>query len=172
MHRRFQKVYGGFTRPADTTNYGALDAMGQGAGDCIISFPISPAGADLSGRVSGKVVSAHLTKSDTGVTNDTFRLHLWAGVPSVDPDENAAVATSWFKEADQKLWIGQMDFETAEVGADAVLYQAQDFLPAADGLHFEINKKSEGPAIYGLLAAIGTYNPASAEVFNIMLNIE
>ena len=64
MHRRFQKVYGGFTRPADTTNYGALDAMGQGAGDCIISFPISPAGADLSGRVSGKVVSAHLTKSD------------------------------------------------------------------------------------------------------------
>lgn len=159
-------VTASFTRPADTTNYGAGDAMGAGsdAKDCILEFPNAlPANAH-----SGKVVGARLAKSDTGVTNDTFRLLLFRKTPTVDPDENAAPTTSWVKWADRASYIGMIDFETGDVHADAVFYEGQDYVPSG-GIPFH-SDGSQNP-LFGILTAIGTYNPASAEVFHVQLEV-
>jgi hypothetical protein len=156
-----------FTRPADTTTYTAGDAMGAGsaAGDCILEFP-NPGSAFRA----GKVTSARLTKSDPSKTTaDTFRLLLFRKAPSVDPDDNAAPTTSWVKHADRDSYIGSIDFETAEVHADCIMYEGQDYVPSG-GLPYQEN--GQDGTIYGILTALGAYEPASAEVFTVQLAID
>ncbi len=159
-------VTASFTRPANTTNYSAGDAMGAGsaAGDCILEFP----NALPPNAKSGLVVGARLAKSDTGVTNDTFRLLLFRRTPTEDPDENAAPTTSFIKWADRASYVGMIDFETGDVHADAVFYEGQDYVPSG-GIPFHADG-SLNP-LFGILTALTAYNPASAEVFHVQLEI-
>lgn len=156
-----------FTRPTNTTNYTAGDAMGAGSAtlDCIMEFtkPMASAGR------TGKIITSRLWKDDTGVTNDKFRLLLFQKLPASDPDDNAAPSTSFIKDADAGFFIGQIDYETGIVGADAVHYEGQDYVPS-DGIPFQ-SQDSDG-GIYGILTALDTYNPASAEIFTITLEIQ
>tara|TARA_Y100000310_G_scaffold49707_2_gene45921 strand:- start:231 stop:734 length:504 start_codon:yes stop_codon:yes gene_type:complete len=157
----------GFTRPANTTNYTAGDAMGAGSGalDCILQFfKARPEEPD-----DGRVITARLMKGAQGsVTNDTFRLLLFRRLPATAPDENAAPTTSWIKEADHGSYVGMIDFETGDVHADCVMYEGQDYVPSS-GIPFACEQSAP---LYGILTALGAYNPASAEVFNVMLEIE
>lgn len=156
-----------FTRPANTTNYTIKDAMGKGSAalDCIMEFPKPMASA---GR-TGKIMGSRLWKDDTGVTGAKFRLLLFQKLPASDPDDNAAPTTSFIKDADAGFYIGQIDYETSNVGADAVHYEGQDLIPSG-GIPFQSQDQNGG--IYGILTALAAYNPASAEVFTITLEIQ
>lgn len=159
-------VTASFTRPANTTAYTAGDAMGagSGAGDCILEFPHAlPPNAR-----SGKVIGARLAKSDTGVTNDTFRLLLFRRTPTEDPDENAAPTTSFIKWADRNSFVGMIDFEVGDVHSNAVFYEGQDYVPSG-GIPFHADG-SQNP-LFGILTAIGAYAPATGEVFHILLEV-
>jgi hypothetical protein len=149
-------------RPANTTNYGAGDAIGT-ATSCILEFDPGPRGAN-----GGRIQAARLTKSDaTTHTNDTFRLLLFNRLPAVAPVDNDAPTTSWIKEADQ--YVGSIDFEVRATGADADTYEGQDFIPSGGLIFGGINKDGK---LYGILTALGAYNPASAEVFYVDLFVE
>ena len=139
--------------------------MGRGNADCILEFPPN----NPSSPFSGRIITSRLWKSGTGVTNDTFRLLIFQGTPSQNPNENAGPATSFIKEADIGLYIGQIDYEAGVVGADAVHYEGQDYIPSS-GIPF-VPRNQHG-LIFGLLTAIGAYEPASAEVFTITLQIQ
>lgn len=146
-----------FTRPADTTNYTAGDAVGS-----LLKFELP------SGVQTGRVMAGRLWHGDeTKTTGDDFRLYLFQQLPALTPVDNAARATPWITEADSKSFVGQMDFETGVALADAIFYESQDMVPST-GLCF----KTKGTTLYGILAAIGTYNPASAEPFSIQLHLE
>lgn len=159
-------VTASITRPANTDNYTAGDAMGAGsaANDCIMEF----ANALPANAKSGKVVGARLAKDDTGVTNDAFRLLLFRKTPDTDPDENAAPSTSWIKWADRAAYVGMIDFQIADVHSDAVFYEGQDFVPGG-GIPFHSDGSQN--ALFGILTALAAYNPASAEVFHVQLEI-
>ena len=156
-----------FTRPSNTTNYTKDDAMGKGSAalDCIMEFPKPMASA---GR-TGKIVTSRLWKDDTGVTNDSFRLLLFQKLPASDPDDNVGPSTSFIKDADAGFYIGQIDYETSFVGADAVHYEGQDLVPSS-GIPFQSQDRNGG--IYGILTALAAYNPASGEIFTITLEIQ
>ena len=159
-------VTASFTRPADTTNYAAGDAMGAGSAalDCIMEF----ANALPANAKSGKVVGARLAKDDTGVTNDSFRLLLFRRTPTEDPDENAAPTTSFIKWADRASYVGMIDFQIADVHSDAVFYEGQDFVPGG-GIPFHSDGSQN--ALYGILTTLGAYNPASGEIFHVQLEV-
>lgn len=162
QHDRFMVRRAQIQRPADTNNYTASDAIGT-ASSCILEFE-----PGARGVYGGKVVAARLTKSDPStVTNDTFRLYLFNRLPSLVPVDNGAMTTSWFKEADQL--VGTIDFEVRSVGADSAIYESQDLVPAAGLIFGGINKDGK---LYGLLTALGAYNPASGEIFYVDLFIE
>lgn len=157
LESKYTVVRTTFTRPADTTNYTAGDAVGA-----LLKFELP---ASLQ---SGRVVAARLWHGDeTKTTGDDFRLYLFQQLPALTPVDNAARATPWITEADSKSFVGQMDFETGVALADAIFYESQDMVPTA-GVVF----KTKGTTLYGILAAIGTYNPASSEPFSIQLFIE
>ena len=99
---------------------------------------------------------------------DTFRLLLFRAAPNVDPDDNAAPTTSWVKWADRGVYIGMIDFEVGDVHADTVMYEGQDYVPSS-GMPYHSDESAD---LYGILTALGAYNPASAEVFHVTLEIE
>ena len=141
--------------------------MGKGSAalDCVMEFPPP---LPSCGR-TGLIKTARLWKSGTGVTGDRFRLLLFQDTPSQDPDDNGAPTTSFIKEADAGIYIGQIDFESAEVGADAIHYEGQDYVPSG-GIPFQAQDRHG--RIFGILTALGAYNPASAEVFTVTLEIQ
>src|SRR3990167_7241717 len=155
-----------FTRPANTTLYTAGDAMGAGAAGCVLQFPpVSP-----KEERGGKITGGRPWKSSTGTRVDKFRLLVYQATPTANPDENAAPTTAFVNIADVGKFIGQMDFEAIDYTLAAGLtYLAQDLLPSG-GLPFF--PQDQGNRIFGILTAIGGYDPASAEEFNITLNIE
>ncbi len=156
------------TRPANTTQYGAKDAIGAaGASGAVLQFPPSVP----SGGRTGKVISARLWKSDTDVVADGFTLYLFQGTPTATPADNAAPTTEFVAIADAGKYIGSIVFNAAGVVlAAGVYYEGEGTLAPTGGLPFQTDG-SDG-VIFGILTAVGTYTPASAEVFTITLEIQ
>lgn len=150
------------TRPADTTTYTAGDAVGGAS--AVWNFPpVHP-----QDKKAGKVTGARLFKNDTGVTADGFTLLLFRRNPTAQPADNAAPTTSFIAIADAASFIGSIAFNaTGVVLAAGVYYEAETLVPAG-GIPYQT---TDG-IIYGILTAQGAYEPASAEVFTIMLQIE
>ncbi len=158
-----------FTRPANTTNYTAKDAMGAGsaAGDCIMEFPPALAAAGKT----GKIISARLWKDDTGVTNDGFTIYLYQDTPAADPDDNAAPSTEFVAIADVGAYIGKVVFNTTGIVlAGGVFYEGDATIEPSGGIPF--HSKDQHGRIFGILTAVAAYNPASAEVFTVTLEIQ
>ena len=152
------------TRPADTDNYVAKDAVGAaGSSGAVLQFPSSIS----SGGRTGKVMSARLWKSSTGVTSDGFTLYLFQRTPTATPADNAAPTTEFINIADAGSYIGSIIFNTTGIVlAGGVYYEGEGTLAPTGGLPFQTD------VLFGILTAVDTYNPASAEVFTITLEIQ
>lgn len=154
------------TRPADTTAYanGDLVANSTTAGSVVpLTFPRNK----LQGRTSGKITGATLKKSSTGVTTASFRLHLFQAAPgAVTNGDNGAIAVASIGNH-----IGFLDFDFATLANDANIGGGLSKSAAAPAtpLTFSV---ANGGTIYGLLAATGAYTPASAETFDVALDVE
>jgi len=152
------------TRPADTTTYAANEHVSTAAGASLQFAPSTP----LAHR-AGKVISGRLWKSGTGVTADGFTLRLFQQAPAAAPVDNAAAT---IVIADVDAFVGLMLFDaTGIVLGDGVYYEsaASTLLPVG-GIPFQSPGSSD--ILYGILITQGAYQPASAEVFTVTLEIQ
>lgn len=153
-----------FTRPADTTAYGANDLIANSttAGSVV---PLTFKTTRLNGG-RGIIRRVRLFKDSEVVTQANFSLHLFAQSPVVTNGDNGAFAV-----ATARHFLGTVAID-ASSGA---FVTATDLLEAA-AVNPEINFDlltfgSRERRIYGLLQAIGTYTPASGELFEVTLEL-
>lgn len=151
-----------FTRPADTSIYASGDLLANSttAGSVVpMSFAISGIGR------SGIIRRARLHKSGTTVTQASFKVHLYDESPTVTNGDNGAFQVT----IDPASWIGTIPVDLtsdAEIGATA------GAIGSSAGVVLGVNEPTTSSLIYGLIEVTGTYNPASAEVFTVKLDIE
>ncbi len=156
------------TRPANATQYTAGDAVGAaGTSGAVLQFPPT---APSNSR-SGKVMSARLWKADTDVVADGFSLDLFQKVPTAVPADHAAPTTDFINIADVGSYIGTILFNAGGIVlAGGVYYEGEGTLAPTGGLPF-VTDGDDG-VLYGILTAVGTYTPASGEVFTVTLEIQ
>ena len=151
-----------FTRPADTTQYAAADLVANSttAGSVV---PMSWTATRVAAG-SGSIRRARLKKSGTTITAASFRLHLYAASPTIANGDNGAWSTT------QSTYLGSVDLDMS--GTAGRVFSDGAEVIAAPNHGTEINfVLASGSTIYGLLVAVGTYTPASAEVFTCELEI-
>lgn len=134
------------TRPADTTAYasGDLVANSTTAGS-VVAIPLDassgPGRSSIIKRVS-------IAKSGVGVTNASFRVHLFTAAPTVANGDNGAISM-----AGAAGYLGSIDVTVGQAFTDGA------FGAAAADIAFA------GQALYALIEARGAYTPVSGEVF-------
>lgn len=150
------------TRPANTTAYGAGDAVGiadagtpANAGSAVLEFANCPALAVI------EAASLRIDLSAVPASMDKFRLHLYSGPPAARLD-NAA----WDLPAgDRSLYLGYLEFATpADLGSTL-----WSFLDGANA--FKRVAATDGK-LYGELATTGGYTPSSGEVLAVTLRVK
>jgi hypothetical protein len=146
-----------FTRPADTTQYAANDAVTNStSAPTILEFANS---ARTSGG-SGLILSARHVKSSTTTTNANFRLYLYrATVSSVN--DNAQFPLLWANRANR---IGFVDFTHTTQGTGS---DSSSSLVTFINLPFV----ATGTSLFGLLTVTAAYTPASGEQHYIELSV-
>ena len=148
-----------FTRPADTTAYasGDLVANSTTAGSVTpMQFTVARVAAG-----SGMIRRARLRKTGTGVTNASFRLHLYTASPTPANGDNGAWSTNQAAN-----YLGALDVTVDKAFTDGA---AGNGVPSSGS---EINfALSSGQLVFGLLEARGAYAPANAEVFTLSLEV-
>ena len=139
-----------FTRPANTTAYaaGALVANSTTAASVV---PMSFALGNSFGPGQFRMMRYRLFKSGTGVTNATFRLHLYEAPPTVSNGDGG----TWLSTLSGH-WLGNMDISTmyafsdgaAGTGADPA--GAEAFVKMYQGkiLYGSVDAKQASPARY------------------------
>lgn len=153
-----------FTRPANTTAYGAneLVANSETAGSVVpIKLPLGAGGF--------KIHTMILSKSDeTDVANADFDLNLYATgtEPTTAAGDNAAwtVASTPFDG-----YLGEYDFPIMVAASD----DAFTILKVGDtGMTEPIVGYIPGVYLYGFLQTDGAYSPASSETFTLTVFYE
>lgn len=147
------------TRPSDTTAYasGDLVANSTTAGSVTpLQFTVARIAAG-----SGMIRRCRIRKSGTGVTNASFRLHLYSASPTPANGDNGVWST------DQAAnYLGALDVTVDRAFTDGA---AGNGVPVTGS---EINfKLASGQAVYGLLEARAAYTPSSAETFTVSLEV-
>ena len=148
-----------FTRPSNTTAYtsGDLVANNTSAGSVVaMQFTIAVG----NGRAL-KIKSVKLETTSTTATNGDFRLHLYAADPTVTNGDNGVWLTT------ESTYIGFITLDALLAFSDAI---AAVTVPSVDTqLYWRL---ASGTILYGLLEARAAYDPSSAEVYEVTLNIE
>lgn len=145
-----------FTRPANTTAYASGQAVANSttAGSVV---PLRFQNVSTGGAV--RIDAARVRKTGTGVTNASFRLHLF----TQSPVPGAGDGASWTAPVDG--YVGAFDvsvdraFSNGAAGRGLSMtgsYPVTLTIPA-------------GVDLYGLVEARGAYTPSSAEQFTFIL---
>lgn len=152
-----------FTRPADTTAYGAGDLCANST----TAGSVEPIALNV-GKGGFKLLTLILYKTDaTDVANSDFDLHLYCGPkPTTAAGDNAA----WSKASSPvEGYLGSVDFPIMTAGSD----DASTQLKIGDtGFLEPICGYSETGNIWGFLALDSAYGPASEEVFTVVAYYE
>lgn len=154
-----------FTRPANTTAYatGQLVSNSTTPASCVpMAFTLDncfPVG-------QFRLTRARVVKSGTVITNATFRLHLYQAQPVVQA--GSGDGATWLTDSSAK-WLGNIDISSMLPFSDGAAGTGS--CPAGSEMMIRALAANGGapPAIYGLLAALGAYTPASAEVFTVTI---
>lgn len=159
-----KRVSANFTRPADTTAYaiGDIVANSTTAGSVVaLSWSIAVA-ATTQSLATFLIRRARLKKSGTGITNASFRLHIYGTNPAASSGIAGGDNAAW--SVNDAAWLGYFDFGSMLAHRDC----AQAYAAPASGAEIA-HALSSGQTIYGLIEARGVYTPASAEVFTAEL---
>lgn len=149
------RVAASFTRPADTTPY----ASGDLVADSVTAGSVTPMSFAIGvGGKGGMIRRVRLRKSGTSVTNAAFRLHLWSLAPVPVNGDNGVWLT------DKAInYVGALDVTVDKAFSDGA---AGNGVPL---IGTEINFTAD--TYFGLLEARGAYTPASAETFELLLEV-
>lgn len=150
-----------FTRPANTTAYGAGDLVANSATAGSV-VPMAFSSARLSsGR--GRIKRVRLFKDDETATNANFTLHLFSASPTVTNGDNAAFAV-----ATAATHLGSIAADMSS-GAFVTATDLIEEFAVSPEINFDLGNER---LIYGLLEAGAGYVPASGENFTVTLEIE
>jgi hypothetical protein len=147
------------TRPANTTDYGAGDVIGQAdattaaeAGTAVLEFANAPS----KGTIKSATLRVDIDAVPAGMA--AMRLHLFKSAPTAILD-NAA----WGLPAgDRSAYLGYIELTPADLGA--TLWAQSDSQAKRIST---VNGK-----LYGILQTVGGHTPPSAGVYDIVLNPE
>lgn len=155
-------ISAGFTRPANVTAYaaGALVANNTVAAS-VVPMKFSLVNSFPQGQY--RLTRARLFKSGNGITNATFRLHLYQPVNGLAPVSAAGDGATWLTNG-AASWLGNLDVSSMLPFNDGA---AGTGSPPAGSEHYI--RLSTGQTIYGFLAALGAYTPISGEQFTVIL---
>lgn len=149
-----------FSRPADTTAYASGDIMSDSA-SASFSGGVPNFIAARVAAGSFMIRRVRLRKSGTGITNASFRVHLFAASPGSLAADNAAFSCSGVAN-----YLGAFDVTVDRAFTDGA-YGAG--LPVVGSEH--VVKLASGQQLYWLLEARGAYTPASGETFTLVPEI-
>ncbi len=157
---RIYEVQDSVTRPADTTQYAAGDAISDNATTATAAGTFT---LDFKTRNPGygsiTLTDFTLHKSDHDVTTATFWLLLFDAMPAVAGwEDNAQLAIT---DAEMQNCKGVVTFAAAD-WANVVTGDVQT-VSKTIGVVMAANSSS----LYGILVAGDTYTPASGEVFTL-----
>ncbi|AIE87003.1 hypothetical protein [Fimbriimonas ginsengisoli] len=154
---RIARTGDSFTRPADTTAYASGDLVANSVTAGSVT-PLSFAVARVA-QGSGMLRRLKLRKSNTSLTNASFRVHLYLSSPVPSNGDNGA----WLTD-NGASYIGSFDVTMDRVFTDGAVGIGTPTVGT------EINfALTSGQVVYGLIEARAAYTPASAEVFTVIL---
>ena len=152
-----------FTRPADTTQYGAGDLVANSTTAASV-VPMKWSLQRLSGN--GIIRGARINKSGTAVTAAIFDILLFTADPGVPTNgDNGAFGIASAANAFARI--------TVDMAAGGIVGTAGVFDRSAE-VCIGVSQNAPDGVIWGLLGAGtgGTYTPASEETFKVTLEIE
>lgn len=153
-------VTASFARPGDTTPYAAGDLVANNTTAGSVT-PMQFAVAREAGG-SGMIRRARLRKSGTGVSGANFRLHLYRLAPTCQNGDNGAWLTNRAMD-----YLGAFDITCDRVFTDGA---AGSGVPLT-GSEINFDLPDGVSIVFGLLEARGAYTPATAEQFNVELEV-
>lgn len=152
-----------FTRPANTTQYTAKDAVGTATTN-VLTFSGASAGAGRGGRITKvTIVTDNIT-----VTTKSFRLHFYTVAPTAIADN----AVNTVLAANAANYVGYVDLPTPNSGtleASGTGGGSYAVTKVDPPLSYVTTTTSK---LFGALEAIGAYTPASGEAFTIKVTVE
>lgn len=154
------QITGTFTRPADTTAYTTGDAVTNSTSAPV---PITLADAARVAAGGGKIINARLVKSSTGAAASGFRAYIYVATLT-PPNDNAAFAIAIAQKATR---VGYVDMTTVVTGSNCVEFYGTPVY--TNGMPYSL---PAGTSLFAVLSSLGSYTPASAEVFDLYLYVE
>lgn len=153
-------VSASFARPEDTTQYASGDLIANST----TAGSVTPMSFALNNNLGGPIVirRVRITKSATSVTAAAFRVHLFTASPTVSNGDNGAIVPN-----QHAAYLGYIDLSASQAFASA----AGGWATAAANAELFANPGASA-TLYGLLEARGTYTPASAETFTVLIEVQ
>lgn len=145
-----------FTRPANTTQYGANDLVANSA----TAGSVVPVQFRVMGCPNGKVSRVALIKDANTTVNADFTIHFFDASPTVSNGDNGAYAVS---AADAANWITDVNIDLSS-GATTI---QTDWIGKSADVNFTVWDN-----FYALLEVNGAYIPTSGETFYIEIDTE
>lgn len=156
--RQFRSVSATFTRPNDTTPYGAGDLVANNTAAASV-VPLSWLTAGSRPFVLSRI---RLLKSGATITNAQFRIHLFRSAPVISTTGDNGVFASVVAGAAN--WLASFDGTMVAAMSDGA---AVNCLPTGNTPRRDY--VGDPTTLYGLLEAVGAYTPAAQEVFTATL---
>lgn len=159
-----------FTRPADTTAYSAGDQVANNtAAASVVPLSWTDAIPLIGGVVpSFRVLGARIRKTSTGMTNPSFRLHLYSATPTIATAGDNSAFTNVTGRAN---WVAALTGTMLVAHSDGCVANA---VPSENGAYpiWQPGGDSARYTLYGMLEATAAYAPGNAETFGVRLLLE
>lgn len=150
-----------FTRPANTTAYAVGDSVSDSTSAPTVVTFTSVTRVNGGGGMLKKV---RIVKSDSGVTNASFRLHFFVGAsPPSAINDNTAFALLY---SNRNKRFGSVDLVMLSEGSGSD--SAEDVV--LPDIPFDVDASNNN--VYAILTAQGAWTPTSAEKFFIEITVE
>lgn len=154
-----------FTRPSDTTQYTAGDAVSDATTTATAATFVLTGMASMKGG-GGKITGVWLHKSDQDLTGADFDVYFFDTQPvATGWDDNAAIAIT---DAEWKQCVGFVQLTAASDGLSVVTGD----LFGRTNLDMAYECVAGSTTLYPVIVARGTYTPASAEVITLRVGAE
>lgn len=148
-----------FTRPGDTTPYASGDLVANSTTAGSVTPLSLTCGRGSSGSAAtGLIRRIKVHKTNTGVTNASFRVHLYSASPTCTNGDNGAWLTS-----QAAGYLGAFDVTVDRVFSDGA--SGQGVPVTGSDIAFTTQ------TVYALIEARGAYTPGNAEVITVTVEV-
>lgn len=158
-----------FECPAGTPTYSTNDLVANSATAADVE-PLVFANAAIGSGGGFIVTRARLKKTNTTVTNASFRLHLYGSDPSEDSGIVNGDEGAW--QTNESDYIGWIDIDLSGASGKVFSDCSKGFGSPDDDVGREMAEKlASGSSVYGLLQVLAGYTRTASEEFTVTLEL-